>query len=152
MLEESERREEAELGVGAEDLRAPEDQAARFLDRGGEIGGEEVEDGGNFGGIEVGGEEIRARGGETGEVVVGEALGFEEIDGGEDLIDCVGGLELASWRVEDAEGFEVAKVLVMCSAEVDEGGGKTARSATASGGVGEGRNGGEWPRESSNRH
>lgn len=87
------RRLETQLNVGEENLRAPEDQSARFLNGSGYIGGEEMENGGNVGGIKVGSEEVRAEEGQSGEIGVGEALGFEEMDGGKDLVDGVGRAE-----------------------------------------------------------
>lgn len=109
-----------------------------------------MEDGGNVGGIEVGSEELRAEEGESGEIRVGEALGFEEMDGGEDLLDGIGRMESGS-GIDDVEGFEVTEVLMMCSAEVDEWKRKKARSGSGSVGGREGRDGGEWSC-SSNRH
>ena len=91
--------------------------------------------------------------GECGEVGVGEALGLEEMDGGEDTMDGIGRSELCTMGIEEAEGFEVTEVVVMCSAEVEEWRRRRRRrSRGGSVGMREGRDGGEWARESSNRH
>lgn len=90
---------------------------------------------------------MRAEEGESGEVGVGEAVGFEEMDGGEDVIDGVGRLEVGS-GMDEAEGFEVAEVL-----EVGEGRRRSGSCGSFAEGEA-GRDGGEWRRDrcSSHRH
>lgn len=122
LFEKMQRRAEAELDVGEEEVGAAEDQTAGFFGRGGELAGEEVEDGSDVGGVEVGGEEVGGEEGESLEIGVGEALGFEEVDGGEDVVGGVGEREFVGFRigVDDAEGFQVAEVFAVGSAELDE--------------------------------
>lgn len=87
------------VGIGEEELRATEDEAAGFFSGGKEVVGEEDEDGGDFGGVEGGGEEAGRVVDETGDVGVGEGMRFEESDGGEDVVDGVGEREVVGFGV-----------------------------------------------------
>lgn len=116
------RRPEAVLDVGEENVGAPEDQTARILNGSGEFIGQEVEDGSNVGGFVVDGEELGAEKGEPWEVGVGEALGFEVVDGDDYMVDGVGEWELVGFGlgVDDAERFEVSDVFAVGCTEFDE--------------------------------
>ncbi|PON43641.1 hypothetical protein TorRG33x02_333220 [Trema orientale] len=115
-------RAEAVLDIREENPGASENEAAGLLRRGGDVGGEELEDGFDGGGVEFGGEELGAEEGEPGEIGAGEAFGPEEVDGGKDPVDLVGERKLVGVgvRVEDAEGFEVAEVFAVGCTELDE--------------------------------
>lgn len=97
--EELERRPEAEVGVWEEEPRAAEDEAAWLVGGGEEVAGEELEDGGDVGGVDGGGEEGGAVVGEAGDVGVGEGVGFEEGEGGEDVVDGVGEREVVGFGI-----------------------------------------------------
>lgn len=118
------RRTEEVLDVGEEEGGAAENQAGGFLRRGGNVGGEEVEDGVDTGGVELRGEEVRGEEGEAGEVGVGEALGLEEVDRTEDAVDVVGEGEVPGFGVgvDNAEAFKVPEIFAVGSAELDEAG------------------------------
>lgn len=67
---------------------------------------------------------MRAQEGESREIGVGEALGLEEIDGGEDVVDGVGERELlgAGLGVNNAQNFEVTEVLAVGCTELEVNG------------------------------
>lgn len=113
---------EAELDVGEEEVRAAEDEAAGGRGVGGELGGEEVEDGGDVGGVEGWGEELGGEEGEPREVRFRKALGLEEIYGGEDLVCGVGEGELFGVGLggDDTQRFEIAEVFAVGCTELDE--------------------------------
>ncbi|CAL1410397.1 unnamed protein product [Linum trigynum] len=73
------------LRIGEENVGASGDQTPRLFRGSSKVGGEKLEDGLDVGDVEFGGEELGANGGEAGEVGVGEALGFEEVDDGDDF-------------------------------------------------------------------
>ncbi|PON76895.1 hypothetical protein PanWU01x14_032150 [Parasponia andersonii] len=116
------RRSEAVLDIREENPGATEKETAGLLRRGGDVGGEEFEDGFDCGGVEFGGEELGAEEGEPGEIGAGEAFGLEEVDGSKDPVDLVGERKLVGVgvRVENAEGFEVAEVFAVGCTELDE--------------------------------
>lgn len=104
------------------ECRAPEDQVEGLFEGSGEVGGQEVEDWSNIGGLEGGGEELREEEGKASEVGVGESLGLEEVYGGKDVVDRVRGgrlLIVGGGGVKYAEGFEVAKVVGVGCAEFE---------------------------------
>ena len=113
---------ETELDVGEENAGAAEDHAAGLFGGSGEVGGQEVEDWSDVGGLEGGGEEQGAEEGEASEVGVGEALGLEEVYGGEDVVDFVRRgrlLVVFGGGVEYAEGSEVTEVVAVGCAEFE---------------------------------
>lgn len=86
-----------------------------------QVSDQEIKNRFDFRGIKVGGEELGTKGGEAGEVLVMDALGLEEVDGGEDLVDGLRGWEVAGlgvW-VDNAYSFEVANVFTVRSAEFE---------------------------------
>ncbi|KAJ1443647.1 hypothetical protein SESBI_00235 [Sesbania bispinosa] len=95
--EELERGTEAEVSVGEEEFGAAEDEAAGLVGGGAEVAGEEVEDRGDVGGVDRGGEEVGTVLGQAGDVGVGEGMGFEEVEGYEDVVDGVGEREVVGF-------------------------------------------------------
>lgn len=107
--------------MGEEEVGAAEDEAAGLGGGSGDVGGEEAKDGGDVGRADGGGEEGGGCGGEAGDVGIGEGLGFEEVEGGEDVAEGVGVGEgegvVVGW--DYGEVLEVSEVLAVRCTELD---------------------------------